>query len=80
MRSCHFLAHEDTGMMATLFIGPPDYVFRIEEHLPLILGLVAGMGLSAILFLLVSKICKKSRVEKAYEPVVMNELKSKAID
>eukprot|EP00536_Pseudo-nitzschia_multiseries_P004373 jgi/Psemu1/295550/fgenesh1_pm.72_\ len=28
---CHFLAHEDTGMMATLFIGPPnDAVVSVE--------------------------------------------------
>jgi hypothetical protein len=67
-------------MMATLFIGPPDYVFRIEEHIPLIFGLVAGMGLSSLLLLLVNRIRNKGGVGKAYEPVAMNELKSKAID
>lgn len=24
---CHFLAHEDTGMMAILFIGAPNEIF-----------------------------------------------------
>ena len=74
------MAHEDTGMMATLFIGPPDYVFRIEEHLPLILGLVAGMGLAGLLFLIVNRLRNIRGISTTYEPVVMNELKSKAID
>ena len=30
---CHLLAHEDTGMMATLFIGQKDWVFRLQEHI-----------------------------------------------
>ena len=51
---CHFLAHEDTGMMATLFIGPPDVLFHWKDHIPLLtgcgVGIVLGMACLAPLF------------------------------
>ena len=77
--SCHFLAHEDTGMMSTLFIGPPDWVFRWEEHRPMFLGLAAGMLLAGILAMLLMPKGPKSG-EEAYQAVAMNEIKSKAMD
>ncbi|OEU08286.1 Cupredoxin [Fragilariopsis cylindrus CCMP1102] len=40
---CHFLAHEDTGMMATLFIGAPDIIFHWQDHIPLLIG--GGIGI-----------------------------------
>ena len=72
---CHFLAHEDTGMMATLFIGPQDYVFHWQDHLQLLLGVCAGVlvsGLMVLAYLVTRK--------DTYEPVAMNELKSKVND
>jgi FtsP/CotA-like multicopper oxidase with cupredoxin domain len=76
---CHFLAHEDTGMMSTLFIGEQDWVFRLEHHISWIMGLGAGVVLASALCWLYSK--KRTNVVVApYEPVVMNELKSKAMD
>jgi hypothetical protein len=50
---CHFLAHEDTGMMATLFIGPQDYVFRWKDHTQLFMGVGIGVGLLLSLVVLV---------------------------
>lgn len=73
---CHFLAHEDTGMMSTLFIGPPDKVFDWREHLELLL--ISGVTVlgSLVVFLTYRLAC----LSKAYEPVSMNELKSKVRD
>jgi hypothetical protein len=78
INSCHFLAHEDTGMMSTLFIGPPDWVFRWEEHQPLFIGLVMGMLLAGVLILVLMPRPKSG--EEAYQAVTMNEVKSKAMD
>lgn len=81
---CHFLAHEDTGMMATLFIGPPDYVFHWEDHWQLIVGLAVGAFVSISLLLAVS--CFRSESERSvkeyyqYSVVAMNELKKKTFD
>ena len=71
---CHFLAHEDTGMMSTLFIGPQDYVFRWKDNVQLIFGIVAGCVTTTIAMIAYYLICSKS------EPGTMNELKSKAQD
>jgi hypothetical protein len=71
-----FLAHEDTGMMATLFIGPQDYHFQWNDHEQLLLGIVVGALVSSVLLLGWAFGSKTSR----YAPLVMNELKSKAQD
>lgn len=77
--SCHFLAHEDTGMMSTLFIGPPDWVFRWADHQSLFMGLMLGMAMaSALTVMLLGR--KTDAAEKAYQPVTMNEIKSKVLD
>ena len=71
---CHFLAHEDTGMMSTLFIGEEDFVFRLKDHMQWIVGSAIGVIVS---FLFFHFFTKKSR---DYSAVSMNELKSKARD
>ena len=82
---CHFLAHEDTGMMATLFIGPPDYVFHWEDHWQLIVGLVIGalVGM-ALLWTSISYIKAEGdrsvRDYYQYSVVAMNDLKRKTFD
>jgi len=82
---CHFLAHEDTGMMATLFIGPPDYVFHWEDHWQLILGLVVG-ALVGMSLLWTSISCLKAEGDRTvrdyyqYSVVAMNDLKKKTFD
>ena len=58
--------------MATLFIGNPDHVFHLKDHIQLILGLGLGVVVSVLGFLLTRK--------EPYAPVAMNELKSKAQD
>ena len=79
--SCHFLAHEDTGMMSTLFIGPQDWVFRLEELLPLLIGVAAGMVLAAILFWVVAGNQHVTGHKEVYAPVAtMNEMKVKVQD
>jgi FtsP/CotA-like multicopper oxidase with cupredoxin domain len=75
---CHFLAHEDTGMMSTLFIGPQDYVFRWEDHIQLLAGVATGVLLTSILLLGYFAVIQKKA--KPYTPVAMNELKSKTVD
>ncbi|CAB9517969.1 Multicopper oxidase mco [Seminavis robusta] len=76
---CHFLAHEDTGMMSTLFIGPPDYVFRLEENLPLLIGVAVGMVFAGVIFVVMG--CRNGDQQTVYRPVAtMNELKVKAQD
>jgi len=74
---CHFLAHEDTGMMATIFIGDEDLVFRWQDHRELLAGIACGALLAAIVLIAL----RSAREEKQpYERVVMNEIKSKAMD
>lgn len=75
---CHFLAHEDTGMMSTLFIGPQDYVFHFEDHMQTIFGICFGILFAAIVSIVLS--LRKGEKAVSYEPVAMNELKSKAVD
>ena len=72
---CHFLAHEDTGMMSTLFIGPPDYVFRLEEHFQLFVGLAVGMVIVALVGMIFTP-----KNNNDYSAIVMNDLKSKVMD
>ena len=73
---CHFLAHEDTGMMATLFIGPPDKIFHWKDHQQLLFG--AGIGILVASALLLAYLV--TRGGSNYEALAMNELKSKAMD
>jgi hypothetical protein len=78
------LAHEDTGMMATLFIGKQDWVFRLEEHIQWIVGILIGIiGTSIlIMFVYISRVRKggKDADTTLYSAVSMNELKSKVMD
>lgn len=81
---CHFLAHEDTGMMSTLFIGPPDEIFEWRDHIQLMIGVAVGTILGAILLLVGINTCRseseKSMKEYYYSVVAMNDLKSKTLD
>lgn len=68
---CHFLAHEDTGMMSTLFIGSPDEItvspapgfgewrdfhrHIVRHHLPLLVG--CGVGILLGMALLALLVC-----------------------
>mmetsp|Transcript_2016 Transcript_2016/g.3774 ORF Transcript_2016/g.3774 Transcript_2016/m.3774 type:complete len:749 (-) Transcript_2016:701-2947(-) len=77
---CHFLAHEDTGMMSTLFIGSPDDVAAaspglgewrdfprhvVRHHLPLLIGCGVGVLLGmALLALLVCSLRYFSETEQ----------------
>lgn len=74
---CHFLAHEDTGMMSTLFIGDEYFVFKWQEYKELLAGLAFGMLMTGIILLAVSS---AREGKQPYERVVMNEMKSKAVD
>lgn len=75
---CHFLAHEDTGMMSTLFIGPPDEVFVWREHLELLLS--AGVAILGTGVVLLAWRLYSWKQNVSYAPVTMNDLKSKARD
>ena len=77
---CHFLAHEDTGMMSTLFIGKPRVKLYqwLTEHLELLLGVAVGMFLSVMLLLGCAGSQKRWR--DGYVVAEMNDLKSKAVD
>lgn len=70
---CHFLAHEDSGMMATLFIGKKDWIFRLEEHWQWMVGIVSGLMFGFI-------ITRRNTKGDIYSAVAMNDLKGKAID
>mmetsp|Transcript_12787 Transcript_12787/g.23998 ORF Transcript_12787/g.23998 Transcript_12787/m.23998 type:complete len:650 (-) Transcript_12787:170-2119(-) len=72
---CHFLAHEDTGMMATLFIGKKDWVFRLREHIQWIVGCALGVIITSIFVY-----AKRRHHGESYTVVSMNELKSKVVD
>jgi len=77
---CHFLAHEDTGMMSTLFIGGPiHYPFRWRDHAQVLLGVCVGIVSATLLLLSYLLFCRWRRGEP-YAAVAMNELKSKAVD
>ncbi len=69
-------------MMSTLFIGPPDWVFRWEEHRPLVLGLILGMLVAglAVYYVMSQKDRRTAGVEPYEAVVMMNEMKSKALD
>jgi hypothetical protein len=79
-----FTAHEDTGMMGTLFIGPPDEVFDWREHIPMLTGI--GIGILAGVVLMMAGISffraesEQSMKEYYYSVVAMNEVKSKVLD
>ncbi|KAG7347238.1 cupredoxin [Nitzschia inconspicua] len=81
---CHFLAHEDTGMMGTLFIGPPDEIFEWRDHIPLMIGIgigiLAGMALMLVGIKLFRAESEQSMKEYYYSVVTMNEIKSKTLD
>ena len=74
---CHFLAHEDTGMMSTLFIGEQDFVFDWREHQKLLIGAVFGLILAGVFGWCSSSATKRKDM---YAAVALNELKSKAQD
>lgn len=76
---CHFLAHEDTGMMSVLFIGPQDFVLAkyCKEHPELFVGVSLGVLLAAVLIFV---LFGKEKKEESYAAVSMNELKAKAMD
>ncbi|CAJ1946660.1 unnamed protein product [Cylindrotheca closterium] len=72
---CHFLAHEDTGMMSTLFIGEPDFTFsrwkvaNIDTVIMICVGatvLVVGI-LFAVLF-------SRNSAPKDYSPVSVGDI------
>lgn len=77
---CHFLAHEDTGMMSTLFIGAPDFTFSRwkNENIDLVFQGSVGVVLFLVALILFSLLSEPKK--KEYSPVAMNELKSKAVD
>mmetsp|Transcript_33295 Transcript_33295/g.80503 ORF Transcript_33295/g.80503 Transcript_33295/m.80503 type:complete len:233 (+) Transcript_33295:1836-2534(+) len=55
---CHFLAHEDTGMMSTLFIGAPDFTFsrwKVDNNIDTVIMLcVAAVAfVMAVLFVVI---------------------------
>ncbi|VEU36547.1 unnamed protein product [Pseudo-nitzschia multistriata] len=81
---CHFLAHEDTGMMATLFIGPPEE-FGAEGSIPGLLlgsgmGLLVGAAFLALAGLLWGGMGPSHRPygHYLYSRAAMNELKASA--
>mmetsp|Transcript_4567 Transcript_4567/g.13147 ORF Transcript_4567/g.13147 Transcript_4567/m.13147 type:complete len:682 (-) Transcript_4567:564-2609(-) len=81
---CHFLAHEDTGMMATLFIGPPDVKWW-KEHKHLVVACVMGALVGSVLLLLLVVACGwcsggagRNDAEHHYSLVRMNEYKTNA--
>jgi hypothetical protein len=80
---CHFLAHEDTGMMATLFIGPPDVLFKWQDHIPLLTGIAIGVVVVVLIMGAISML--RSETEESmkvyYHSVsAMNTIKSKTLD
>ena len=81
---CHFLAHEDTGMMGTLFIGPPDEIFDWREHIPMLMGIAIGVVFGAILMVagvgIFRSESEESMKEYYYSVVAMNDVKAKALD
>lgn len=77
---CHFLAHEDTGMMATVFIGSPLVMFKWREHIPLLVG--CGVGILIGIACAVLACCvfrSKDDAEHYYTVVGMNQAKARAI-
>ena len=74
---CHFLAHEDTGMMATIFIGDEDFVFRWQDHKELLAGITCGVLLTAIVLIALRSVREE---KQPYDRVVMDEVKAKAMD
>lgn len=82
---CHFLAHEDTGMMSTLFIGSPDIIFHWQNHIPLLIGCCIGIILGITILSLFYIMCIRPESDETlkeyyYSVVKMNELKSKTYD
>lgn len=77
-------AHEDTGMMGTLFIGPPDDIFDWRDHIPMLVGIATGMVAGMVLMVagihLFRAESEESMKEYLYSVVAMNEVKSKTLD
>jgi hypothetical protein len=65
-------------MMSTLFIGYPDVIFSWSDHRQLLVGTAIGIFVTTML--LSAFVYLKRRETVNFEPVAMNELKSKAID
>jgi len=76
---CHFLAHEDTGMMATVFIGSPLVLFKWRDHIPLLLGCGVGIVVGIAVAILACSIYRSKDPEHYYSVVGMNEAKARAI-
>merc|ERR1712232_98605 len=83
---CHFLAHEDTGMMSTLFIGPQDFSWwrwkddNIHRLFGISLGIIIGFG---VWLLGIRLCCRQNQTthHHAYTAVAtMTGLKSKVMD
>ncbi len=77
---CHFLAHEDTGMMATVFIGSPLVLFKWREHIPLLVGCGVGILIGIACAVVSCFVFRKADKQEHYYTVVgMNEAKARAI-
>eukprot|EP00980_Cylindrotheca_fusiformis_P027054 scaffold18570_cov89-Cylindrotheca_fusiformis.AAC.1 len=78
---CNFLAHEDTGMMSTLFIGDPDFTLSRwkNENIDFVVGVC--IGLAVIVFGLALFILNTKK-KHDYELVssTTNEMNSKEAD
>jgi heme/copper-type cytochrome/quinol oxidase subunit 2 len=85
---CHFLAHEDTGMMATLFIGQHQRKTARQwatDHVELLVGMALGVLVVSVLLVLMAVFFQQQghhhQRTASYQHVEqMNELKAKAID
>ena len=76
---CHFLAHEDTGMMSTLFIGSPLVMFKWRDHIPLLLGCGVGLLVGIAIAALACLVYRSKNEEHYYSVVAMNDAKAKAV-
>ena len=74
---CHFLAHEDTGMMSTLFIGStrPRWTALLRMHSAWIFGVLCGAALVGLLMMMFA-----GKRSQAFDATEMNALKSKTVD
>jgi len=68
---CHFLAHEDTGMMSTLFIGEPDFTFSRwkVENIDTVIMLCVGAVVFVIAVLLYFVYSMRSTAPNDYSSV-----------
>ena len=64
-------------MMATIFIGDEDFVFRWQDHKELLAGITCGVLLTAIVLITLRSVREE---KQPYDRVVMDEVKAKAMD